>query len=218
MDGYRNRRKPYEYDVIRSRRRTIAIEIDRACNIRVRAPYNAGNLMIRRFVEEKADWIERTLRKIGERRPARSDPNGTDSGRNGTSGTSPEDLISTDNLPPLSEADIRTLTDAAKEVIPGKVAFFAAQVGVTYGRITIRNQKSRWGSCSARGNLNFNCKLMQAPEEILDYVIVHELCHRREMNHSRAFWAEVEKILPDYKKRRRWLRDHGDELMHNYDI
>ena len=74
-------------------------------------------------------------------------------------------------------------------------------------------QKSRWGSCSAKGNLNFNCLLMRAPEEILDYVIVHELCHRKEMNHSDRFWAEVEKVMPSYKERRKWLKDHGNELM-----
>ncbi|MCR4596576.1 MAG: M48 family metallopeptidase, partial [Lachnospiraceae bacterium] len=67
--------------------------------------------------------------------------------------------------------------------------------------------------CSAKGNLNFNCLLMQAPPEILDYVIIHELCHRRHMNHSREFWDEVGKFCPEYKARRRWLRENGDELM-----
>ena len=87
------------------------------------------------------------------------------------------------------------------------------RVGVTYGRITIRNQRTRWGSCSAKGNLNFNCLLMKAPPEVLDYVVVHELCHRLEMNHSPRFWAQVERVLPDYKVSRKWLREHGNELM-----
>ena len=86
-------------------------------------------------------------------------------------------------------------------------------VGVTVGRVTIRNQKTRWGSCSTKGNLNFNCLLMLCPEEVRDYVVVHELCHRKELNHSARFWAEVEKILPDYCIKRKWLKEHGIEII-----
>ena len=82
-------------------------------------------------------------------------------------------------------------------------------MGVSYGSITVREQKTRWGSCSAKGNLNFNWKLVLMPEEILDYVVVHELAHRLQMNHSTEFWDEVEKILPDYRKRRQWLKENG---------
>lgn len=99
--------------------------------------------------------------------------------------------------------------------IPQRVKKFAPIVGVEYGRITIRMQKSRWGSCSSKGNLNFNCLLMAMPEEIRDYVVVHELCHRKQMNHSDKFWAEVEKVLPDYKASRKWLRDNGEEIMNS---
>jgi predicted metal-dependent hydrolase len=101
----------------------------------------------------------------------------------------------------------------AKQIIPEKVAYYARIMGVTYGRIAIRKQKSRWGSCSREGNLNFNCLLMMAPPEVLDYVVVHELSHRLEMNHSMWFWAQVEKILPDYRARRKWLKDQGNSLM-----
>ena len=85
-------------------------------------------------------------------------------------------------------------------------------MGVTYGRISIRSQKTRWGSCSAKGNLNYNWKLMLCPERVQDYVVVHELAHRKEMNHSPAFWAEVEKILPDYRERRKWLKTYGQTV------
>ena len=84
-------------------------------------------------------------------------------------------------------------------------------MGVSYGSITVREQKTRWGSCSAKGNLNFNWKLVLMPEEILDYVVVHELAHRLQMNHSTEFWDEVEKILPDYRKRRQWLKENGQK-------
>ena len=109
----------------------------------------------------------------------------------------------------LSEEEIKQLTELAKQVIPQRVAFFVRQMDVTYGRITIRNQKTRWGSCSQAGNLNFNCRLMTMPPEVLDYVVVHELCHRKQMNHSRTFWEEVEKVLPDYRVTRQWLKQNG---------
>lgn len=113
----------------------------------------------------------------------------------------------------LTVKELRNLARDAAAYIPERVSFYASLMDVSYGRITIRNQKSRWGSCSSKGNLNFNCLLMLAPLEIIDYVVVHELCHRREMNHSPLFWREVEKVLPDYKKRRKWLKDNGEKLM-----
>ena len=90
---------------------------------------------------------------------------------------------------------------------------YAPRIGVSYGRITIRSQRTRWGSCSAQGNLNFNCLLSLCPEEVRDYVVIHELCHRKEMNHSPKFWAEVEKVMPDYARHRKWLKENGGSLI-----
>lgn len=99
----------------------------------------------------------------------------------------------------------------AKELLLKKCRYFAERMGVSYGTVTVREQKTRWGSCSAKGNLNFNWKLVLMPPEILDYVVVHELAHRLQMNHSAAFWAEVGKILPDYRERRQWLKVNGQK-------
>ena len=113
----------------------------------------------------------------------------------------------------LSMTEIHKLADLALKVISVKVKQYAGLMNVQYGRITIRNQKTRWGSCSSKGNLNFNCLLMLAPDEVVDYVVIHELCHLIEMNHSKAFWKQVEQMMPDYKKHRKWLKDHGNEIM-----
>ncbi|MBQ0026280.1 MAG: M48 family metallopeptidase [Lachnospiraceae bacterium] len=105
------------------------------------------------------------------------------------------------------------LTKKAKKYIPERVAYYAPLVGVSYGRIAIRHQRSRWGSCSAAGNLNFNCLLMLAPPEVIDSVVVHELCHLKVMNHSKKFYDEVLRVMPEYRTAHKWLRLHGRELM-----
>ena len=149
----------------------------------VRAPKRLSAAEIDRFVQSKRSWIEGHLSKI----PA------------------PQ--------PKFTQTEIEALARKALTVIPDRVRHFAPIVGVTYGRITIRSQRTRWGSCSAKGDLNFNCLLMLCPEEVQDYVVVHELCHRKEMNHSAAFWAEVEKYCPDYKFHRKWLKENGASLI-----
>ena len=113
----------------------------------------------------------------------------------------------------LSVDELQMLADQARRVLPKRVAYFASVLGVTYGRITIRNQRSRWGSCSSKGNLNFNCLMMLMPQEVQDYLVVHELCHRKEMNHSVRFWKEVEQVLPNYKEQEMWLKQYGTEII-----
>lgn len=183
------------YEVVRSRRRTLGIEVTGEARVIVRAPFFVPQSEIDRYVNSQADWIRRHVRMMQVRRES----------------------VCEEREEPLTEAELRKLRERAAQELPGKVAYFAQQIGVSYGRITIRNQKTRWGSCSAKGNLNFNCLLMLAPEDVLDYVVVHELCHRKEMNHSESFWAEVEKVLPDYKRRRKWLKEHGGRLIARID-
>ena len=177
----------YQYEVIRSDRKTVAIQITPEGRIVVRAPLKMRAADIQRLVSEKSNWIEKHL----QNKPLRQ---GTE-------------------IKPFTNAEILRLADAALVDIPKRVKRYAPIVGVTVGRITIRNQRTRWGSCSSKGNLNFNCLLMLCPEEVRDYVVVHELCHRLEMNHSPKFWKEVERVIPDYKARRKWLKDNGGALV-----
>ncbi len=179
----------YTVQIVRSRRKTVGIEIFSPTLVLVRAPLRLPMADIRRIVEEKRRWIEKHLEQVSGREKA------------------------VRQQPPLSMDEIRALADQALAFFPPRVAELAQQVGVRIGRITIRNQKTRWGSCSADGNLNFNCLLMLCPPEVRDYVIVHELCHRKEMNHSPRFWAEVEKVLPGYKEARAWLKANGPVLL-----
>lgn len=153
--------------VIRSDRKTAAIQIHPDLSVTLRVPRWISDREIERILIERESWIRKQTEKIKKERDR--------------DGTGP--------LPVLSDEQIRDLAEKALRYIPERVRHFAPAVGVDYGRITIRNQKTRWGSCSGKGNLNFNCLLMLAPPEVLDYVVVHELCHRKEMNHSRAFWA-----------------------------
>lgn len=179
-----------EYQVIRSARKTIQIEIRPDGRVLVRAPQHLSDAEIRKFVESKASWIAEHAAKARE------------------------SAVRRESAGQLSMEDIRKLADEASKDIPARVRRYAPIIGVTYERITIRNQKSKWGSCSSRGNLNFNCLLMLAPPEVRDYVVVHELCHLIELNHSKRFWALVAKVLPDYKKQEEWLRTYGMNIMH----
>lgn len=174
--------------MIRSKRKTLAIQINESGLI-VRAPMRMSERDIMAFLLEKQVWIEKHWKKRSEQKKV------------------------SDSLPPLTNEDLQALADKALAVIPPKVEYYARLIGVTYGRITIRNQRTRWGSCSDKGNLNFNCLLMLMPDEIIDSIVVHELCHRKHMNHSKEFYAEIEKVFPKYKECQKWLKEHGAEIM-----
>ena len=118
-----------------------------------------------------------------------------------------------DKIRKLSESELKEITKKAKKIIPIKVAYFADKMGVSYGRISIRHQRTRWGSCSREGNLNFNALLMLMPNELVDYVVVHELAHRKELNHSKRFYGVVESFLPDYKNREAQLKEVGAKII-----
>lgn len=176
-----------EYTIIRSNRKTISIQITREGQIVVRAPKRYPARDIDALVMSKQNWIRKHLEKVR------------------STASEPQEKI--------SEADLKALAKKAKAVLPERIDYYAKIMGISYGQITIRAQKTRWGSCSSKGNLNFNCLLMLTPIEVIDSVIVHELCHRVHMNHSKAFYDLVHKYYPEYDKWNKWLKNNGKKLI-----
>ena len=167
--------------IIRSNRKSLGLEVN-AEGLIIRAPLQATDAEINMFILQHKSWIERHLNKVEEQQKK------------------------ADAVEPLSIDEIRALADQALKVIPERVKYYAQKIGVTYGRITIRNQRSKWGSCSGKGNLNFNCLLMLTPPEVLDSVVVHELCHLLEPSHNARFHALMDKYYPQWKEARRETR------------
>ena len=188
--------KLYElpYTLVRSSRKSCAISIDPEGQITVRVPLRISQKEIEHLLVEKRIWIITKYLDIEKHRQNRPVSNLTEVQR---------------------IALEKRYIAAAKEYFPKRAAYFVQFTGGSYNRISIRDQKTRWGSCSARGTLSFNWRLMLAPPTIADYVIVHELCHLTYMNHSADFWRKVESVYPDYRTARKWLKDHGNELVIN---
>ena len=179
--------KQIPYEIVYSNRKTLAVQIRADGSVVVRAPKRMAKYKIEGFLKEKQDWIL-SHRECALAAAEQKKENG------------------------LAGAERKAAIRRAAQMLAEKTARFAKEMGVTYGRITIREQKTRWGSCSSAGNLNYNWKLVLMPPGVLDYVVVHELAHRREMNHSAAFWKVVATWMPDYKKYRKWLRDNGNQF------
>ncbi len=223
-----------EYTIDYSRRKTMSITVKPDGTIRVAAPKGTAAKTVQDWVASKSKWIAAKLAEVevancqtvqrsyqtGEEfsylgRPMRlellyhTQPTRTMlRGREGLIQITGPDCSPTAVKAAL-EAWYRW---AAGRYIRARVGYFAAQVGRKPGRITIREQKTRWGSCSAQGNLNFNWRIMMAPPEITDYLVVHELCHLVHLDHSQQFWNLVASIIPDYKNHKNWLRQNGRQL------
>ena len=167
---------------IRSKRRSLALQVDEDGALIVRAPKNLSASAIEAFIREKQAWIERKVRLMAERAK-----------------TAPKVFSSTE------EKEMRRL---AKDAFIERCCHYAAKMKVSFGKIRLSSAKRRWGSCTARGDLNFHWRLVLAPPEILDYVVVHELTHLVERNHSPRFWAKVESQFPAYKTAKKWLKEN----------
>ncbi len=174
-------------DIIKSDRRTVSIEVRPDGKVTIHAPKRMTYREIEILIEEKTPWIENTIAKYNS--------------------------VLDSEILPYTDEELKEMTEIAKRIIPPRVEYYAKLMDVSYGKITIRHPKTRWGSCTSKGNLSFNCLLTQVPAEILDSVVVHELSHRREMNHSERFYAQILKVMPDYRERDRWLKQNGIKLM-----
>ena len=177
-----------EYKLIKSKRKTISVEV-RDEGIIVRAPLRTTLREADAFVLKHKRWIENRQKKLSELRKLH------------------------ETAEKLTQDEINALADQALDYIPKRVEFYADKMRLSYGKITIRLQKTRWGSCSAKKNLNFNALLMLTPPEVIDSVVVHELCHLREMNHGERFYELVYDAYPEYDKWNRWLKDNGAAIM-----
>jgi predicted metal-dependent hydrolase len=217
-----------DFDIIRSRRKTIAVEITKEGGVLVRAPLKLARREVLAFVHQNRGWIarklaqarvlqeERTPRRVleeesfpflGEQHRLRYVAGGEYLRKeNG------EFLLGSD-LSSRAEGMFRTWYRArAREILEDRVAYFSLRMGLACGSVRITDARERWGSCSAAGSLNFAWRLVMAPPAVIDYVIVHELAHLVEMNHSRRFWERLGSILPDYRQRRRWLKENEHQL------
>lgn len=171
--------------VIRSGRKSLGLEVRPDGTVLARIPARLSDRELKAFIEKQKDWILKKVDQVKKRADART-------------------KIQVPSVDALSDAEIQKI----KDKIADRVKYYCAVMQVTVGHITIRNQKTRWGSCSNAGNVNFNYQLYYLPDELLDYVVVHELAHRRHMNHSKEFWSEVERYCPDYRVSRKQLKEY----------
>ncbi len=178
-----------EIEIIRSKRKSIALEIKPDLRVIVRAPLAMSQKDIERFVASKEQWLKKNISVLLKKQCCSAD------------------------VDVFSEDELKELTLQAQKNLPLIADYYTALIGVKYNKITVRKQKTRWGSCTSNGNLSFNCLLMLCPEQVQKYVVIHELCHIKEMNHSPAFWANVEAVCPDYKKQKLWLKQNGAALI-----
>ncbi len=179
----------YKAKIYREKRTSIRMKIEESGILSIHVPYHMTNDEIEREINKHRAWIDKHMKKVSNTRSMNQ------------------------TTKKYSDKEIQEMKKITLNKITPMLKRYANIIGVTYGRVSIRSQKTRWGSCSSKGNLNYNCLLSQVPVEAMEYVVVHELCHRKQMNHSKQFWNLVEQILPDYKIRKQWLKEHGHELI-----
>lgn len=169
----------FTYTVIRSKRKSIALQVDGNCNIIVRAPYSVSQGRIDSFIENNKSWLEKTVAK---------------------------QLVNMKNRKEYTSQEIEELRKKAKEILPLKASCFAGIMGVKPKAVKINSAKKRYGSCSGENNINFSLYLMDKDERFIDYVVIHELAHIKHHNHSKDFYEFISRFMPDYKEISRMYR------------
>jgi len=181
-------------EINKSKRKTVSLVLKNSELLVVFAPLKMSKTEILHFIEMKKTWIEKNRQMLRNK----------------------EETLS--KIEPLSKEEIENVKNKARQEIPKIVEYYARIIGVDYGRISFRMQKTRWGSCSSKGNLNFNYALAIMPIKVRDYVVIHELCHRRYMDHSKKFWDCVSEFMPDYKQQILWLKENGRQISKKLDV
>jgi predicted metal-dependent hydrolase len=209
--------------IVRSRRRTIALVITPDAHLIIRAPLRAPAAMIDEMIREKSGWIRKKIGEMKERPQVvvHAYEEGevfwflgrpyplyiVDDGRAAIERTD-RLCVSRSLVPDIRNRLKRWYIAEAEKEIRSRSMWFSMMTGYSPASVRITDARQRWGSCTCKGGLNFSWRLIQAPLEIVDYVIVHELVHLRQPDHSRKFWVKVEALMPDYKRRRTWLREN----------
>lgn len=179
-------------EITYSKRKSIGIRVLEEGIVKVKAPYFTSKKSIENVLLENKDWIEAAFLRMEDEKEH--------------------------HIPAFSEEEIKEYRKEARKIFLKKSEFYSKCMDVSYERIAVKDQATRWGSCSRKGNLNFNWRLILMPEEILDYVVVHELAHLKQLNHSPEFWKIVQEVLPDYKSRRKWLKENGGYFIRRSEI
>jgi predicted metal-dependent hydrolase len=221
---------PLQYTTVRSRRRTVALEVTLNGDVIVRLPHRAREEHVREFIAKKQRWIERTLRKVQHQKELHRPKTFTegeefhflgqscrlrymDGGPRSLNLENGEFLLSRSRAGQAERFFVKWYRNEARRYLRDRVQYYAGKTGLAYGNITITGAKKRWGSCNRHNDLSFSWRLVLAPLEVIDYVVVHELVHSVEKNHSRnKVWKKVAEILPAYKEQRKWLKEHGAGL------
>ncbi len=214
--------------MIRSRRRTIAIHITKDAEIEVRAPLKARKAEIDRFVMSKSQWISRHLEVMEQRISNRAEfavsygdtvpMQGIEypiiAREESRAGFDGECFFLPQDLPPdeIKSLIVKVYKLVAKKLLTNKVIDYSKEMGVMPAAVKVNSAKARWGSCSGKNSINFSWRLILADDDVIDYVVVHELAHIREHNHSERFWKVVKSVLPDYKERQRKLKEFQKKL------
>lgn len=225
---------PFEYELVRSKRATADIVLEPDGRLVVRVPEHLDDDSIAQLVESKRFWIYKNLaewRELNSTSVLREFVSGEGFlyfGRNYRLSLVADKLIKLDfqggrflmGRHLIESGDSELAKDAFREFyseralrrIKSRLRYYSPKVGVTYGKVKVAEIGNRWGSCSPAGNLVFHWKCCMAPLSVIDYIVVHELCHRHHLNHTDSFWNEVDKVLPNYRESRCWLRKHGASL------